>query len=85
MAGPDPAGLDVTTPNIARMYDYMLDGRDNFAADREAAEKLIAMMPQLPLIGRLTSGVLPGAACQNWVLPMVGVDMGNIWCTSLMC
>ena len=35
MAGPDPAGLDVTTPNIARMYDYMLDGKDNFAADRD--------------------------------------------------
>jgi hypothetical protein len=52
MAGPDPAGLDVTTPNIARMYDYMLDGKDNFAADRDAAEKLIAMMPQLPLVAR---------------------------------
>lgn len=58
MAGPDPAGLDVTTPNIARMYDYMLDGRDNFAADRDAAEKLITMMPQLPLVARANRAFL---------------------------
>jgi S-adenosyl methyltransferase len=58
MAGPDPAGLDVTTPNIARMYDYMLDGKDNFAADRDAAEKLITMMPQLPLVARANRAFL---------------------------
>jgi hypothetical protein len=58
MAGPDPAGLNVTTPNIARMYDYMLDGKDNFAADRDAAAKLIRMMPQLPLIARANRAFL---------------------------
>jgi hypothetical protein len=58
MAGSDPAGLDVTTPNIARMYDHMLDGKDNFAADRDAAEKLIAMMPQLPLVARANRAFL---------------------------
>jgi S-adenosyl methyltransferase len=58
MAGPDPAGLDVTAPNIARMYDYMLDGKDNFAADRDATEKLITMMPQLPLVARANRAFL---------------------------
>jgi len=58
MAGVDPAGLDVTTPNIARMYDYMLDGKDNFAADRDATEKLITMMPRLPLIARANRAFL---------------------------
>jgi S-adenosyl methyltransferase len=33
-------GLDTTTPNVARMYDYLLGGKDNFAADRAAAEQL---------------------------------------------
>ena len=28
------AKLDVTKPNIARVYDYFLGGKDNFAADR---------------------------------------------------
>jgi SAM-dependent methyltransferase len=35
--------VDVTTPNAARMYDYWLGGKDNFAVDREAAEKVIAV------------------------------------------
>jgi hypothetical protein len=43
VAGTNPAGLDVATPSIARMYDYFLDGKDNFPADRDAAEKLIAI------------------------------------------
>ena len=34
-----PLGLDVTTPNVARMYDYYLGGNDNFEPDRIAAEE----------------------------------------------
>ena len=30
----DVVQLDTTKPNIARVYDYMLGGKDNFAADR---------------------------------------------------
>ena len=26
-------GIDTTTPNVARIYDYLLGGKDNFAAD----------------------------------------------------
>jgi hypothetical protein len=29
-------------PNVARMYDYMLGGKDNFPADREAARRAFA-------------------------------------------
>lgn len=36
-------GLDVSIPNSARMYDYWLGGKDHFAADREAAEKVMAI------------------------------------------
>jgi O-methyltransferase involved in polyketide biosynthesis len=38
-------GLDPTTPNVARMYDYYLGGKDNFAADRDAAERIMKIMP----------------------------------------
>jgi S-adenosyl methyltransferase len=31
------------TPNVARMYDYWLDGKDNFAVDREAADALVSI------------------------------------------
>jgi S-adenosyl methyltransferase len=32
--------FDASVPNIARMYDYWLGGKDNFAADREAADRM---------------------------------------------
>lgn len=35
-----PVGLDTQTPNIARMWDYLLGGKDNFAADRGAADRI---------------------------------------------
>src|SRR6266511_4116066 len=37
---PAPTGLDMSTPNVARVWDYQLGGKDNFGADREAAEAL---------------------------------------------
>lgn len=39
------ADFDPTVPSIARVYDYLLDGKDNFAADREVAQKLLAVAP----------------------------------------
>ena len=45
-------GVDATLPNLARMYDYWLGGKDNFAADREAAVGLAAAIPELPLLAR---------------------------------
>jgi O-methyltransferase involved in polyketide biosynthesis len=38
-------GFDVTRPNIARVYDYWLGGKDNFEADREQAEELLRIHP----------------------------------------
>ena len=32
-----PDALDTSKPNVARAYDYLLGGKDNFAADRELA------------------------------------------------
>ena len=35
----------MSRPNVARMYDYFLGGKDNFAADRAAADKVLALVP----------------------------------------
>ncbi len=43
-SGPAPS-LDTSVPHIARVYDYWLGGKDNFAVDREAAEQVIAAYP----------------------------------------
>ncbi|WP_083982451.1 SAM-dependent methyltransferase [Actinomadura hibisca] len=53
-----PPGVDPAVPSVARMYDYYLGGKDNFAADREAAEKVIA-------ISREVGNDLRGAARAN--------------------
>jgi len=39
--------FDSNTPSTARMYDYYLGGKDNFAVDREAAEKVLATAPEI--------------------------------------
>ena len=39
------AQIDVRRAHSARVYDYWLGGKDNFAADREAAEEAIAASP----------------------------------------
>src|SRR5262249_41890864 len=40
-----PEGVDITVPNVARMYDYMLGGYHNFRADREAVERVDQVFP----------------------------------------
>jgi SAM-dependent methyltransferase len=48
----EPALFDTSTPNIARVYDYWLGGKDNYAADRAEAERLIAVYPRLAFLAR---------------------------------
>src|SRR5919202_2110016 len=45
---PNDVALD--KPSSARMYDYLLGGYHNFAIDRKAAEQLMAINPDAPLI-----------------------------------
>jgi SAM-dependent methyltransferase len=42
-----PEGIDASVPNAARMYDYYLGGKDNFAADRAAADAVLAVAPEM--------------------------------------
>lgn len=42
-----PTGIDTSVAHSARLWNYLLGGKDNFAADREAAEQAIALMPEL--------------------------------------
>ena len=39
--------VDIDRPNAARMYDYYLGGSHNFAVDRDAADQVIAVAPEV--------------------------------------
>ncbi|MGA2826580.1 MAG: SAM-dependent methyltransferase [Streptosporangiaceae bacterium] len=38
--------MDTSIPNVARMYDYYLGGKDNFEADRVAADEIMQLVPE---------------------------------------
>jgi hypothetical protein len=42
-----PDTFDTSVAHIARVYNYWLGGKDNYAADREVAEKVIAAYPPI--------------------------------------
>jgi hypothetical protein len=50
--GDEPAPFDTSVAHVARVYDYWLGGKDNFAADRAAGEQAIAAFPNIPLSAR---------------------------------
>lgn len=45
--GPDPASFDTGVAHPARVYNYWLGGKDNYEADRVAAEQAIAANPNI--------------------------------------
>ena len=45
--------FDTSVANPARIWNYWLGGKDHFEADREAAEKVIEVLPTMPLLARL--------------------------------
>jgi S-adenosyl methyltransferase len=42
-----PLDLDTSVAHVARVYDYWLGGKDNFAADRAAGEQAIQAYPDI--------------------------------------
>jgi S-adenosyl methyltransferase len=52
------AGIDAHRPNVARVYNFFLGGKDNFAADREFAAKAMQLAPKAPLSARANRAFL---------------------------
>jgi S-adenosyl methyltransferase len=57
----DTPGIDTSKPHPARVYDYWLGGKDNFAADREAGEQALLAYPELALAVRANRAFLARA------------------------
>ncbi|WP_344829468.1 SAM-dependent methyltransferase [Actinocorallia longicatena] len=40
-------GIDITVPSIARTYDVVLRGKDNFAVDRAFVDEIVKVVPEI--------------------------------------
>jgi S-adenosyl methyltransferase len=58
-----PLPFDTSKPHQARVYDYLLGGKDNYAADRDAAEALLAVYPGADYTARANRAFLGRAVC----------------------
>jgi S-adenosyl methyltransferase len=58
--------VDSSVPNVARVWNYLIGGKDNFAADREAAGQLIAAAPVMAVVGPASRAFL-GRAVRHLV------------------
>jgi hypothetical protein len=79
------AGLDTSVAHPARVYDYWLGGKDNFAADREAAERVLAVAPGLrfrvranrAFLGRVTRYLAADAGVRQFLDIGTGIPTGD--------
>jgi O-methyltransferase involved in polyketide biosynthesis len=56
--GPAGLRLDTSRAHPARVYDHLLGGKDNFAADRAAGDAMTARLPALPAMARANRAFL---------------------------
>ena len=47
------AEFGTATPSVARTYDYLLGGKDNYEVDRQAVEMLRTVAPEAPVTARM--------------------------------
>src|SRR6201989_1173765 len=52
------ARLDTTTAHSARVWNYLLGGKDHFTADRETGDLILKMVPDIAPLARLQRGFL---------------------------
>jgi S-adenosyl methyltransferase len=60
-----PADLDTSVPHPARIYDYILGGKDSFAADQAAARAAVAANPHLVTAMRENRAAVRRAGAYN--------------------
>src|SRR5215472_12873128 len=57
----EPLLYDTTVPHFARVYDYWLGGKDNFAVDRAAGDQAIRAFPDIAVSARANRAFLARA------------------------
>jgi len=76
---PPSPDVDITKPHVARMWDYYLGGKHNYAVDREVAEQVLKLMPETRIGVRLNRRFLVETV--RWMVEEAGVrqflDIGS--------
>lgn len=67
-----PPGVDRTRPSIARVYDAVLGGKDNYEVDRAVRDQLFAMGPEASHLARDNRAWL--ARVVRYLAGTVGID-----------
>ncbi len=74
-----PEGVEVTVPNAARIYDYLLGGYHNFAVDREVVDRMRVVAPGVVAVG-LANRAFVGRSVR-WLAETAGIrqflDIGS--------
>ena len=81
----ESVSVDTCVPHIARVYDYWLGGKDNFAVDRAAAEQVIETFPdilvsvraQRAFLGRTVHYLAAEAGIRQFLDLGTGLPSGN--------
>ncbi|MFE7591798.1 SAM-dependent methyltransferase [Kitasatospora sp. NPDC057512] len=74
------AGIDRSRPSIARVYDYLLGGTDNFAVDREVGDFFLRELPgsvAMPVANRQALIRAVGAMARDGVRQFVDLGSGR--------
>jgi len=64
--------IDSNRPSIARVYDYMIGGKQHFAIDREVSRALFAAVPEVPQLGRCARTTMLRSV--RWLVAEAGID-----------
>ena len=67
-----PVGVDFSKPSIARVYDALIGGKDNFAADRAMAQEMIDNIPHARDAALLNRAALVRAV--RFLVTSAGID-----------
>lgn len=57
----EPVPIDTSVAHSARVYNYLLGGKDNFAADRDAGDQMAAALPNVVSGSRMNRAFLARA------------------------
>ncbi|GAA4916882.1 SAM-dependent methyltransferase [Streptomonospora salina] len=74
-----PAGIDTTVPSSARLYDYYLGGKNNYAVDREMGDRIMQTLPetrQSAVANRMFLGRAVDFLCEQGVDQFIDIGSG---------